>query len=306
MAVVIFVGCAMTAPTRGSAIADLLARKRPKAPARVSAPVSPSKSAAQPEAGWLLQLTDEARERQQALWESPRRHFRGSSAGDPCSRSLTLGALGHCVPYEARVLRIFETGKAIERVNVESLRLANLLVEESGQLEGRHVDPPIVCHIDALVRRPDGGRVYLAEIKSIKEELFKKLPPEHGPTLAGESPLLKTHRGYIVQVNTYAFAPEVDCEEAVLLFESKNEQRQKTYWFKRDEQLLEETLAVHRVAAPHILADPQRVAPVPAERDPWGGDPVCVGCKRRYLCRKLPREGASYEETRQVDAKMRG
>ncbi|KKK61981.1 hypothetical protein LCGC14_3008880, partial [marine sediment metagenome] len=76
---------------------------------------------------WLLKLLDENMERNQKLWEKPLPWFRGSASGELCSRALTLSSMGHRVPFEARVLRIFRTGNAIEDVNVAAMDAAGVL-----------------------------------------------------------------------------------------------------------------------------------------------------------------------------------
>ena len=256
---------------------------------------------------WLLKLIDGALERDQALWEAPRRYFRASGSGEACSRALTLEAMGHRVPFEARVMRIFRTGNSIEDVNVAAMKSASVF--ESGQDEVSYDDPPIVGHVDCVLKRPGTGERMLGEIKSIKQELFKMLPVEHGPTLAGESPLRKgMYFRYLKQWNTYAWSPSIDLELGFLLFEAKNDQHQKIYWLLRDPALLDDVLGIRREAAPYVEGDPMRVAPIPAGFNPddQAKGNACGWCDRRYLCRRLPREGCDYDEARAEDAKVRG
>ncbi|KKN00881.1 hypothetical protein LCGC14_1133320 [marine sediment metagenome] len=255
---------------------------------------------------WLTLSLDEVLESGQRLWEQPRRYFRGSGAGNECVRSMTFEAMGHRVPFEARVLRIFGVGNAIEKVIVNAAKKSKILVSGSDQLEGRIVDPLIICHVDLIVKRPTDGQKFLGEIKSIKLENFKKLPPEHGPTRAGDSPLMKNHRGYVAQWNTYAWTPEVDLQYGFLLFENKNTQYQKLYWLERDDVLHEGVLKIHREAFPYILEDPQMVAPIPMGLDPGLGQGICRWCDHRYLCKRIPKKGADYDTVRAIDAKLRG
>ena len=167
-------------------------------------------------------------------------------------------------------------------------------------------EPPIFGHIDLIVIRPEDGAEYLIDVKSIRQEMYRNLPPEHEVVLAGESPLMKRHRKYIEQWNGYAFSPTIDLEEGALLFEAKNDQYQKVYWLRRDLKMQAEMLARHRVAAPYVQSTPQKVAPIPEERNPERGDEICVACSQRYLCRRLPAEGCDYDELRREDAKARG
>ncbi len=257
---------------------------------------------------WLLKLLDDELERGQQLWEKPRRYFRGSGSGEPCSRALTLEAMGHRVPFEARVLRIFRVGNSIEDVIVKNMAGAGVL--ESTQDEVKFFgDPPLLGHVDCVVKRPGTGERVLGEIKSIKQELFKALPKEHGPVIAGESPLTKGYYlKYLKQWNTYAWSPTIDIEIGFLLFEAKNEHQQKIYWLLRDPDMLESVLEIRRDAAPYVEGDPMRVAPIPAGFDPndMSRGNACGWCERRYLCKKLPKGGATYDEARAADAKLRG
>ena len=260
---------------------------------------------------WLRIALDEVLERDQPLWRRPAGNFRGSGSGDLCVWSLTFGALGHNVPHDAKRQRIFDTGKAIELGVVGAAKRAKVFVEGSDQLEGVHGDRMIVSHVDMVARRPETGKKYLIEIKSIKNTDygaygFDTLPKEHGPTAAGKSPLMKNYRRYVVQWNTYAWSPEVDLEEGCLLFEAKNNQDRKFFWLVRDRGLLDETLARHEAAAEYAFGDPPRLAPVPEGFDPVAGEGECRRCDHRYLCKRLPAGPVEYDAVRAEDAKLRG
>ena len=256
---------------------------------------------------WLLKLLDETIEHNQSLWDKPRRYFRGSAAGEMCIRALTLDAMGHRVPFEARVMRIFRTGNSIEDVNVEAMKAAGVFV--SAQNEVKYDDPPVLGHVDAILKRLGTNEQMLCEIKSIKQELFKRLPKEHGAILAGESALNKGYyKGYLQQWNTYAWAKEIDIEIGFLLFEAKNEQQQKIYWLLRDPDMLESMLKLRKKAAPYVLSNPMRVAPTPTGFDPndQSKGNACGWCDRRYLCKKISKKGCDYDTARAEDAKVRG
>lgn len=281
----------MIKPTYKSKLSRLLT------PSLVVETISDSKSE-----DWLRLLIDETLERQQPLWHPPSPFFRGSEVADPCLRSLVLGAMGHNMPVEARLRRIFNTGISIEHSNVNTLHEAGIIDGES-QTEIIYKDPPIIGHVDVLIKRPRDGKRIIGEIKSIREELWKKLPPEHGLTLAGQSPLLNTHRRYVLQWNTYVCAPNVNLNEGFILFEAKNTQKQKFFWLIRDDNLMEETLNRLRLAAPYILSNPMRVPPISLDPDE---DDTHKNCPRRYLCMRVPDEGATYDEVREIDAGIRG
>ncbi len=258
---------------------------------------------------WLLKLLDENLERSQKLWEKPLPWFRGSASGELCSRALTLSSMGHRVPFEARVLRIFRTGNAIEDVNVAAMDKAGVLDTSMLQASADYDDPPIKGHVDCVLKRPGTGEAFLGEIKSIKQELFKKLPAEHGVILAGQSPLKDSrYITYLKQWNTYAWAKNIDLEIGFLLFEAKNDQAQKIYWLLRDPDLLEQVMEIRRVAAPYVTSKPMCVAPIPKGFDPLDESRgnACGYCDHRYLCKRLPAKGVTRDEAKKKDAQLRG
>lgn len=258
---------------------------------------------------WLLKLLDENLEHNQKLWDKPLPWFRGSASGELCSRALTLSSMGHRVPFEARVLRIFRTGNAIEDVNVAAMDKAGVLDKSMLQASADYDNPPIKGHVDCVLKRPGTGEAFLGEIKSIKQELFKKLPAEHGVILAGQSPLKDSrYITYLKQWNTYAWASNIDLEIGFLLFEAKNDQAQKIYWLLRDPDLLERVMEIRRVAAPYVTSKPMCVAPIPKGFDPLNESRgnACGYCDHRYLCKRLPKKGATRDEAKAKDAQLRG
>lgn len=263
---------------------------------------------------WLLKLLDKSLE-DQPLWEKALPWFRASGSGEMCSRALTFSSMGHRVPFEAKTMRIFRVGNKIEEANVDAMATAGVLKEKMSQAAADYVDPPIKGHVDCVLEC--NHEAFLGEIKSIKQELFKKLPAEHGVTIAGESPLNQGYyAGYLKQWNTYAYASNIDLEIGFILFEAKNDQAQKIYWLLRDPDMLEEVMKVRKVATPYVVGDSKRawgpsmmrLAPVPKgfdPRDETRGN-ACGWCDHRYLCKKLPIKGATYDEVREKDAQLRG
>ena len=257
---------------------------------------------------WIKPLLDATIERDQPLWVEPKKHMRGSGVGAECVRAMTLDMLGHRVPFAAHTLRIFRVGNLIEQANVEVMGKAGILADTQSLAE--YTDPPIIGHFDMSVfRRPGDGKIILGEMKSIKSALFNKLPPEHGPTLAGESPLMKTHASYVKQWTAYAGrelgGPPFD--EGFILFEEKDAHRQKVYYLLFDIDLYDEMLAHVKEATDYVALDPPRAAPIPADRDPFSDkDRTCASCPKRYLCRMIPVEGATLDEVKLIDGKLRG
>ena len=291
-------------PIRRSGIAELLSSK-PKSKDMV-APKCAQSVIPEPD-NWLKNILDETLEKQQELWEKPADsfmgpYFRGSEVSDPCLRSLVLSVMGQRLPIEAKLRRIFNTGLSIEEVNVQTMIKAGLVNYEDRQLQVIYKNPPILGHIDAPLFYDDAA--YLCEIKSINEYAFKKLPKEHGLMLAGQSPLFQTHYKYIMQWNCYAGAPNMHFDNGFILFEEKNTSVQKFYWLKRDDELLEKMLTRLRLAAPYILSDPMRIPPKSInETSKLDHD---VYCPRKYLCNKIPDKGATFEQVRELDRKLRG
>ena len=121
--------------------------------------------------------------------------------------------------------------------------------------------------------------------------------------LAGKSALMRTHPGYVRQLNTYLGLSKLP--RGCLLFEEKGLGGQKAYWLLFDEELFEDTLAVARRAAPYLRA--KQGAPVPDDRTPeHKGDEVCKTCERRSLCLELSRGEVSFDEAKATAEELRG
>ncbi len=311
----------MTKPTRESATQKLFEIGT----ARVQQPKNPKMSSKKIEAElkantgtitdihWLRNYMDEAIERGQPLWREPVENFRGSGSGDPCPRSIAFGVLGHNVPKDARVLRIFRVGNLVEQKIVEAAKKANLFVKGSDQLEGKIWDEvappsynPIVSHVDMIANHPTLKGDYLIEIKSMNTNGFRRLPKEHLPTLAGETPLFDSYEGYVTQWNTYAYSPEINLKEGCLLFEDKNDQTQKYFWLLRDKKLLEATKAKHAYVSDFAFGEEKSIPPTPEDFDPTDSRGPCRRCDHRYLCKKVSQGEVNYDALREADAKLRG
>lgn len=242
---------------------------------------------------WFKMLLDTTIEKDQPLWEAPRQYFRASSVGDPCGRSLALDMLGHRIPFEARTLRIFKTGNAIESVIMYTLADAGVLIDDQGEIEYMLPDekPFIKGHYDAIIQGFD--KEYLLEVKSINEFSFAKLPSEHKAMLAGDSPLMIRYPKYIHQWNTYAGSNHTP-DEGMILFEAKNSQKHKTYYLKHDQLLMADLF--YRLEEIHKLAIVGMVPALPRDHE---------DC-RNYLCTKLPPEEVNIDEAKKIDEELRG
>jgi hypothetical protein len=244
-------------------------------------------------------LEDDSAEGEQPLWEEPRTYFRGSDAGETCIRAMCFKCLGHRVPATARLLRIFETGRAIESAIRTRWRRAGVLVAEEQTV--RTDDPPMVGHYDALVelRR----RKMIGEIKSIEEGGFDRLPAKNASPAINLKNLLAVWPRYVKQLMFYLGATSL--RDGFLRFEAKNSQRRATYPIPFDPALFDGIRALHRLALPYVLK--QELAPVPADRKPNGaGDKKCASCYAQYLCRRLDPGVVPLAVVREVDKGLRG
>ena len=227
------------------------------------------------------------------MWEKSRTYFRASSIGNPCNRCLALDMLGHRIPFNARTLRIFKTGNAIEEVNLALLDSEDMLQSSQGEVKFSLPNKKLLIkgHYDAIIMNEEMD-YFLLEIKSINEFDFAKLPTEHDFLTAGESPLMKRYPKYIAQWNTYAGHKSTP-DTGLILFEAKNSQKQKTYFLKHDQLLFADLL--YRLEAIHKQAI---VGMIPAKQE----DVEC----RNYLCKKLPSEAINISEVKKIDEELRG
>ena len=255
---------------------------------------------------WLKEELDEAIVSGEKLWEEPTTVVSGSAVSTSCVRALTFKLLGHRVPFNAKTLRIFRTGRAIEKEIIDNMRASPVFVDANIMIAyGREKEPTIVGHADVAVRRKSDDKLLLGEIKSIHEKAFDRLPEEHQAVLASESPLFKSHERYVKQLNTYLGGRWYgETDEGFFLFEAKNTQRQKVYYILFDDVLLRPDLLL--CAGAVDFAERQLLAPVPLERDPGGDDKICSRCDHRYLCKRLPEGEVPLEEVKREDLRVRG
>lgn len=257
-----------------------------------------------PDGDWLLLELDAIAEGIQPLWEAERSFFRPSSAGEECPRALTFDMAGHRTPRDARTMRVFATGRAIESNIIDELRRAKRLL--STNLRVKVNDFPFSGSYDALLRRPEsiGGGEALGEIKSIREDLWEMIPlPKDLDT--NRKTMLEHHRSYLCQWTVYMAALKAeghDIRDGFILFESKNTQRRKIYWMVPSDELYQLICRVHRTA--WAAVQQRMIAATPSGVDKKTG--ICKWCRRKYLCTKLPDEGCSYDVAKELDGKLRG
>ena len=262
---------------------------------------------------WVKDVVDEATEVDARIfWKDPVKYLRASSVGEPCIRSLSFDMLGYNDPKEARVLRIFRTGDLIEQTNIEMMRNAEIIESTQGEVRYDYYNfeemgelnqvPFIVGHYDAVVKDSYDTR-HLVEVKSINERAFGKLPAEHGPMMAGMSPVFDQFPKYIHQWNTYATCAEID--QGFLLFEAKNTQRHKYYFLTVDNELFEKNIRKCEEAWGYGINE--EIAPIPEEFDPFDPEGACAKnwCDKRPLCKQLSKGTVKLADIKEIDSKFR-
>jgi len=261
---------------------------------------------------WVKEVVDEATEVEARIfWKNPVKYLRASSVGDPCIRSLAFDMLGYSAPKEARILRIFRTGNLIEQTNIEMMTRAGIIKSTQGEVRYDYLSvdedkelvpvPFIVGHYDAIVEDSQ-NEVHLAEIKSINARGFGKLPAEHGPMLAGMSPVMNQFPKYVHQWNTYSAASEV--EQGFLLFECKNTQAHKYYFLNFDEELFEKNIRKCEEAWGYGIREeipqiPEGFNPIDAK------DAGCGWCDKKPLCKELGEKTVKLADIKLIDADLR-
>jgi len=291
---------ALVKPVRSSKIVGLLKSSTEKKKTNAKRGFGEKKTLERTD--WLKTALNLAIEAGQELWNEPSHYFRVSGIGDPCIRSMVLGALGHNVPHAAKTLRIFRVGTLIGEVIADTLLKRGILLEAEGEVLLE--DPPIKGHFDAYIKGEGEceDEEFLVEVKSMNDYSFDKLPEEHSFLIASHSPLFLPYVNYVTQWNTYSGLKNK--VKGCFLFESKNTQRHKVYWMEFDQELFDSTIAKANEAAPYLKAE--RIPPIPLDRNPYGPDRVCSNCPRKYLCEILPRDGCSLEEAKHIDKQVRG
>jgi len=249
-------------------------------------------------ADWLLRRLNDAIMSHEVLWHEPiPRRFRMSSSGDACVRALTLQGLGHSQIHPPRVLRIFATGRAIEREIVDEMADTGILLDAQEECSIKSL--PLTGHYDVLLKDPGTGERLLGEIKSIKEERFDELPEASDDPHETLCRLIDAgYRGYIAQWCMYAYSK--GGLRGFLLFESKNTQRRLIYWLEVDLELVQTIIKIHTEAWKYV----RQSLVAPRTRKPKQ-NPMCKRCWRRYLCKELPEEVVDYDTVREIDQRCR-
>lgn len=101
----------------------------------------------------------------------PREYIRASEIGKPyLDRFLAMKGKAFTNPFQARILRVFDTGKIFETLVVERIfRLLGIMIESQGELT---VQPegclPVIGHHDPKV----GGKINVDRVNMLLDEAF--------------------------------------------------------------------------------------------------------------------------------------
>ncbi len=260
---------------------------------------------------WVKEKVDEATEVEARIfWRDPVKYIRASATGEPCIRAISFDMVGYNDPKEARILRLFRTGNVIEQTNIEQMVKAEVIESTQGEVRYDYYNveedselvsvPFIVGHYDAIIK-DDNDTKHLVEIKSINSRAFGKLPAEHGPMLAGMSPVFNQFPKYIHQWNTYAAASEV--EQGFLLFEDKNTSAHKYYFLNLDMELFEKNIRKLEEAWGYGINE--EIAPIPEGFNPHDTKGKCGWCDKKPLCKELSEGVVKLADIKEIDAKVR-
>jgi hypothetical protein len=167
--------------------------------------------------------------------------------GETCDRQSILKMYGYRGdPISQKLSRIFDMGKAIEKIWQADFRKAGLLL--SANVRVPYPGPPQVNgEYDAMLRHAtEPNRRVIVEIKSINAEGFKHLPPltldpemNYQGLMACSGFIGSRVRGYMVQIQLYMHVTGV--QDGILLFDCKNDQDYNDYYLT----LKPEFIALH-------------------------------------------------------------
>jgi len=180
--------------------------------------------------------------------KEPSRKISPSSSYDPCPRALQFKMLGYDTGSTEEGRRKMDNGtKMHERWEGVFLEmgisasaeqfLANETTQGTYDLVLARIDEGMVVDPNKDL---DPDLLYLVDLKSIKQELYRKLPvpSNFGPSNLGA--LAKLHPGYISQWLEYdklLLDNGCDVGRGYLFFENKNTQAYQYYFLTRDEPL---------------------------------------------------------------------
>ena len=223
------------------------------------------------------------------LWGEPAENWRPSGMNSTCDRYSILKVLGYRNdPISYDLQRIFDMGKLVEDYWRLQFRSMGILLSANVRVE-RDFPPLVRGEYDAMVRHPyESDRIFVVEIKSIADALWKQLPtPNMDPTQnivnlrsIGLRILRNRMMGYLNQLQMYQLMTYQ--EEGILLMDNKDNQKVKDYYITSDPQITDAILARHQRLEPYRVAQL-----VPAC--------TCHPDARKGMCTYLPDEEIALE-----------
>ena len=186
----------------------------------------------------------------------PRAYFYVSEVGE-CPRKLFYLLKGFPrAPPEARIVRCWDNGKDTHKRLLTSLKTLGLVQDtevstpQNGLFRGR---------ADAVLQIE--GRRYILEIKSASPYLFQKASPDPS---------------HLNQLQLYLHF--LNCDQGILLYENKADQKLKEFVVHRDEALIRSLIEKFQYLKEQI--DKGEVPAVPQNIEPWR----CRFCPFKEVC----------------------
>ena len=207
---------------------------------------------------WLATSHQEIYVDDRPLWGEELENWRPSNMNDNyCDRTSVLKVLGYRgEPTGYNLNRIFEMGRRIEAMWRDDFQKQGILIRSNGKLEKNY--PPLVRgEFDMLIKHAYSDQVFVVDIKSIADALWKMLPPTTMDPKANSNNLLTTGfpalrsriRGYVIQLNMYM--DMLDMEDAILVMDNKDCQKFKDYYLVRNQNIVDSAVYARQRLDPY-------------------------------------------------------
>ena len=143
----------------------------------------------------------------------PRPHLGASIIGKPCLREIWYSfRWAKQVPFEGRMLRLFEAGNAFEDRIVRELQAIGITV--SGRQDRVTIGPHFSGSIDGIgAGFPESKKPHLLEFKTHNQKSFDTLVKDGVQSSKPE---------HFIQMNCYMGVPEINLDRAYYIAENKN------------------------------------------------------------------------------------
>ena len=215
---------------------------------------------------WLATSHQEIYVDDRPLWGEELENWRPSNMNEGfCDRTSVLKVLGYRgEPTGYNLNRIFEMGRRIEEMWRDDFRKQGVLCDAGGadlkanrQVEKNY--PPLVKgEFDMRIRHAyQSTQIFVVDIKSIADALWKMLPPTTMDAKANSNnlltiglPMLRSRmRGYVIQLNMYM--DMLDMEDAILIMDNKDCQKFKDYYLVRNQNIVDSAVYARQRLDPY-------------------------------------------------------